>query len=229
MVTHYPVENLKKRAVLINEESSISSKLLAIPIQYQKYIEKVLVPSGFIIDRIEAMALQILLENNDGDITFLVMLKGAVTYSHYLQKFVSDIKKHINFKGSVYFEYVSSSSYSDTQSTGQLKISTSEEIFKRLAGKSIVIVEDMYDSGKSLNLMLKYLEQFHIKSIKISTLFVKLNPENLQYNLHIDYIGFVIPGDAFLVGFGLDYNDCFRDLNHACVVSETGLALLKSK
>ena len=166
---------------------------------------------------------------NNQDITFLVVMKSALLYSNYLLKFITEVKKDTKFGGSTYFEYISSSSYSDDKSTGDVKINTAESVFRNLKGKNVVIVEDMYDSGLSLNHLLNYLKKFELNSLKISSLFVKMNPKNLQYKLHIDYIGFTIPEDTFIVGFGMDFNELFRDLNHSCVVSPEGLKLLQEK
>lgn len=229
MSSSYPAENYKDRAVIVSKDSFFNSKFVSIPIEYQKYIDKVVLSYGFIVDRIEKIAQQIVEENNHKDITLVVIMKSALLYSDYLLKFITEIKKYKEFGGSVYFEYISSNSYSDDKSTGNVQINTSEDVFKKLKGKDVIIVEDMYDSGKSLNHLLNYIKQFELSSLKVSSLFVKQNPEHLPYGLHIDYVGFLIPEHTFIIGFGMDYNELFRDLNHSCVVSEEGLKLLKQK
>lgn len=229
MTSNYPVESYKDKAIIVSKDSFFDSKFLSIPIEYQQYIEKVVLSYGFIVDRIERLAQQILEENNNKDITLVVIMKSALLYSDYLLKFITENKKYKQFGGSVYFEYISSNSYADDKSTGNVQINTSDDVFKKLKGKDVVIVEDMYDSGKSLNHLLNYIKQFELASIKVSSLFVKQNLEHLQYSLHIDYVGFLIPENTFIIGFGMDYNELFRDLNHSCVVSEEGLTLLKKK
>lgn len=226
---NYPIEELKNRSVIVDKKNFFDTSLVSIPQEYQPYLSKVVLSYGFIVDRIQQISRQILEEMNNQDITFLVVMKSALLYSNYLLKFITEIKKDIKFGGSTYFEYISSSSYSDDKSTGDVKINTAESVFKNLKGKNVIIVEDMYDSGLSLNHLLNYLNRFELNSLKISSLFVKMNPKNLQYKLHIDYIGFTIPDDTFIVGFGMDFNELFRDLNHSCVVSPDGLKLLQEK
>ncbi len=228
-MSSYPLDNLKDKCVIVQPDHFFNIDLVSIPQEYKPYLSQVVLTYGFITDRIEKLSKQILEENNKADITFLVVMKSALLYSNYLLKFITEIKKDIKFEGSVYFEYISSTSYSDDKSTGEVKINTSDSVFEKLKGKNVIIVEDMYDSGLSLNHLLKYLSKFEFGSIKISSLFVKRNPENLKYQLNIDYVGFSIPENTFIVGFGMDYNELFRDLNHSCVVSPEGLLLLKEK
>lgn len=226
---NYPIDKIRDECIVIDKSLYIKTDLLSIPIEYKKYLSSVAISYGFICDRIEELARRILTENNNKDITFVVCMKSALMYSNYLMKFMTNLKKDINFTGSIYFEYISSTSYKGMKSTGELVIQSSDEVFKSLEGKDIIILEDMYDSGSSLNQLIEYMKRFKIKSIKISSLFLKANVKHLKYDLKLDYIGFCVPEDAFVVGFGMDYNELFRDLNHSCLVSEEGLKLLKEK
>ena len=70
------------------------------------------------------------------------------------------------------------------------------------------------------------LQAYNPASLKVSTLFHKKNLNNLKHNYFADYIGFVIP-DVFVIGFGMDYNDYYRDLNHLCVINQAGIDYFK--
>ena len=85
-------------------------------------------------------------------------------------------------------------------------------------GKNIIVVEDIYDSGSSLNQMDAALRAFQPLSLEYAIIFHKKNPKNLKYNHYSKYIGFFIP-DYFVIGYGLDYNEQFRDLSHLAVIS----------
>lgn len=224
----YPIDDLRNRSIFISKEAFIDSHYLSIQKEYKQYIDKAIVSNGFILDRVEQLARNILIENTTKEIVFLVIMKGALVFSNYLMKFIAEIKDNIKYEGLIYFEYLSSSSYSNDSSTGEVKITDSNDTLKRLKGKNVIIVEDIYDSGLSLNYLINnYLVNCELASLKITCLFLKTNTENLKYDLKIDYIGFTIPGDSFIVGFGIDYNELFRDLKHCCVVSESGIKLLK--
>jgi hypoxanthine phosphoribosyltransferase len=92
--------------------------------------------------------------------------------------------------------------------------------------KNILIVEDILDSGSTIVRVKETLEKFNPKCIKYAIIFHKRNPKNQKYDFFGDYTGFIVPND-FLVGYGIDYNDHFRDLRHLCVVSEEGVEALK--
>jgi hypoxanthine phosphoribosyltransferase len=95
-----------------------------------------------------------------------------------------------------------------------------------IRGKNILVVEDIFDSGTTIMKTKQVVESYGPSSLKIASLFHKRNPKNLVYNYYADYIGFVIP-DEFVVGFGMDYNEAYRDLNHLCVINQAGIEYYK--
>lgn len=129
--------------------------------------------------------------------TFLVILNGAFM-------FAADLLKH--YKGDCRISFMRLSSYQGTQSTGQVKNLIEAD---NLDNKDIIIVEDIVDTGHSMDYILDYLETKNIKSKRIVSLFHK--PDAYLKNHHIDYIGKIIP-DKFIVGYGLDYNGLGRNL-----------------
>ncbi|XP_061878617.1 phosphoribosyltransferase domain-containing protein 1b isoform X1 [Entelurus aequoreus] len=107
---------------------------------------------------------------------------------------------------------------SNDQSTKNIHILGAEDL-SFLQGKNVLIVEGIIGTGKTLKALLKHVEAFKPKMIKVAGLLVKRVPHNTARLPH--YVGFEIP-DRFVVGYALDYNEYFRDLNHICVISESG-------
>ena len=139
--------------------------------------------------------------NNDmkgKDVVFVCILNGAFI-------FASDLLKKIKFKCCITF--IKLSSYKQIKSSGVIKklIGINEEI----KDKSIVIIEDIVDTGMTIESTIARLLEYKPKEIKIATLLFK--PQAYTKNIEIDYIGFKIP-DNFVVGFGLDYNGYGRNL-----------------
>lgn len=113
-------------------------------------------------------------------------------------------------------EFLKISSYSGTETTGQVKslIGLSAD----LKGKSVIIVEDIVDTGISMNHLLGLLENYQPKRVAIATLLFK--KEAFRFNYHLDYVGFEIP-NKFVVGFGLDYDGLGRNLPDIYQLSTT--------
>ncbi len=128
---------------------------------------------------------------------FLVILNGAFM-------FAGDLLKKVKFNCNISF--VKLASYSGTQSTNQVQelIGLNEEI----KGRSIVIIEDIIDTGKTLEVLLKQLKAKGASSVRIAALLYK--PDSFKCNYDIDYIGIKIPND-FIVGYGLDYDGYARN------------------
>ena len=89
-----------------------------------------------------------------------------------------------------------------------------------------MIVEDIIDLHKTMQIFLSLVQQHHPKMVEVASLLVKRTPRSTGYRP--DFVRFEIP-DKFVIGYALDYNEYFRDLNHLCVISETGKAKYKSK
>lgn len=129
---------------------------------------------------------------------FVVMLSGAFI-------FAAELMKRLNFAAEIAFVKVSS--YAGTQSTGELKEQLS--LTKDVKGRTVVIIEDIVESGLTMKSMLEMLEKKEVKQVKIAAAFVK--PQLMKYNIKIDYKLMEIKDD-FIVGFGLDYNQYGRNL-----------------
>ena len=99
------------------------------------------------------------------------------------------------------------SSYEGTESSGDVRINS--DIRNSIKGKDVIIVEDIIDTGRTLTYLIEYLKQKQPNSLKIATMLSK--PSRRIMELNVDYIGFSI-NDEFVVGYGLDYNEKYRNL-----------------
>ncbi len=148
--------------------------------------------------RIEELGKQIEKDYEGKELVFVGILKGSVM-------FMSELAK--NVKSSVALDFMDVSSYEGTESTGKIKIN--KDIRDSIEGKDVLIVEDIIDTGRTLTYVKEYLKQKNPNSIKIATMLSK--PSRRVIELNVDYIGFAIE-DKFVVGYGLDYNERYRNL-----------------
>ena len=145
-------------------------------------------------------------EEYKGEEVFLVcVLRGAAF-------FACELAKRITIPVTLDFMQVSSYG-SGTRSTGEVKIV--KDIDLSLRDKNVIIVEDIVDTGNTLSTLKAFFVQRKAKSVKICSLLDK--PERREVNVDIDYVGFTIP-DKFVVGYGLDYNQKYRNFPYVGVV-----------
>ena len=96
----------------------------------------------------------------------------------------------------------------------------------QVKGKTILVIEDIFDSGSTIMRTRESLLSFGPADLRFSTIFHKKNPKNLKHSFFADYIGFIIP-DFFVIGYGMDYNELFREMSHLCVISQEGIDAFK--
>ena len=137
---------------------------------------------------------------------FIAILNGSFM-------FAADLFKNLTIDAEICF--IKLASYSGMKSSG--KIITAIGLDQDLFGREVVIVEDIVDTGKTLNEFLPKLQHQQPKSLKIAALLHK--PEATQFPLNIDYLGFSIP-DKFVVGYGLDYDGLGRNLKEIYQLTE---------
>jgi hypoxanthine phosphoribosyltransferase len=146
---------------------------------------------------VKSLAEKLYRDYADKSPTFLVVLNGAFM-------FASDLMKH--YKGDCKVSFMKISSYKGTSTTGEI---TKHIEASNLENENIIVVEDIVDTGNSLEYIWAYLNNQSIKSKKIVSLFHK--PEAYKKGIPIDYVGINIP-DKFILGYGLDYNGYGRNL-----------------
>ncbi len=150
--------------------------------------------------RINVIVTELSAKFQDKDPVFVVVLRGAFI-------FASDILKKFNHPCEI--EFVKLSSYSGMQSTGKINITLplKEEVVK---DRDIIILEDIVDSGLTMDFFTNYLTGLQPHSITLVSFLYK--PENLKKEINIDIIGFTIP-DLFVIGYGLDFDGEGRNLS----------------
>lgn len=148
---------------------------------------------------IQSLAKEINAVYKGKDVVFLAVLNGAFM-------FTADLMKQIDLDCEISF--IKMSSYHGTQSTGTVEelIGLSTDI----SGKHVVIIEDIVDTGITIDKIITLLDNYKPESVAICTLLFK--PDAFQGNKNPDFVGFAIP-NAFVVGYGLDYNEHGRNLN----------------
>ncbi|NLI09933.1 MAG: hypoxanthine phosphoribosyltransferase [Elusimicrobia bacterium] len=172
-------------------------------------IKEILISQSQIDARVKELAGEINKDYKGKCVFFIGVLKGCFL-------FLSDLLKEIKLDTNVDFMMVSS--YSGTQSSGVVR--TLLDLKQSIEGKHVIIVEDIVDSGLTMNYMLKNLSTRNPKSLEICTLLNK--PSCRKIKVPIKYSGFEIP-DKFVVGYGLDYNEIYRNLPYIGVLKESAI------
>jgi len=162
-------------------------------------VESVLISTERLHERIKELGEEITADYADKEILMIGVLRGAVI-------FMADLARAIKIP--VALDFMAVSSYgSGTSSSGVVRIL--KDLDEDIAGKHVLIVEDIIDSGLTLKYLLENLKSRKPASIKICTLLNK--PERRKADVTIDYNGFTVP-DYFVVGYGLDYAEKYRNL-----------------
>ena len=166
---------------------------------------KVLIPSEKIQARIRELGEQISRDYPDGKLHMICILKGACF-------FLTDLARAM--KRDVFVDFMGISTYGKGKtSSGEVRVTKDLDI--SLEGADVLIVEDIVDSGVTLNYLMHLLEQRRPHSIRIAALLDK--PDRRLRPIHANYVGFQIP-DEFVVGYGLDYAEKYRNLDDICVL-----------
>src|SRR5580698_8885625 len=166
---------------------------------------RVLIPSEKLQARIRELGEQISGDYPDGNLHLICILKGAVF-------FLTDLARAM--KRDVFVDFMGISTYGKGKtSSGEVKVTKDLDI--SIEGADILIVEDIVDSGVTLNYLIHLLEQRKPRSIRIAALLDK--PDRRQRPVEVAYVGFRIP-DEFVVGYGLDYAERYRNLRDICIL-----------
>ena len=162
-------------------------------------IEKVLINEDELAEIVKDLGKRISEDYKDKDLLLVSILKGSVI-------FMADLMRAITIPCNIDFMAVSSYG-SGAKTSGVVKII--KDLDRSIEGKDLLIIEDILDSGKTLNYLREILMARNPASIKICTLFDK--PERREVDVYADYIGSKVPNE-FIVGYGLDYDEYYRNL-----------------
>ncbi|MDY4517898.1 MAG: hypoxanthine phosphoribosyltransferase [Candidatus Spyradocola sp.] len=175
--------------------------------QYSKdEIDRVLVSNERIQARLDELAERINQDYAGKELLLVCILKGAVTV-------FADVLRRVTIPCQIDFMAISSYG-SSTKSSGVVRIL--KDLDHGIEGKDVLIVEDIVDSGMSMHYLLDTLKTRKPASVRLLTLLDK--PDRRRVELQADYIGFTIP-DEFVIGYGLDYAEKYRNLPDVCVLS----------
>jgi hypoxanthine phosphoribosyltransferase len=176
---------------------------------------RVLIPRQDVANRITELGAQITKDFAGQSVILIGVLKGAAI-------FLADLARHIDLDAT--FDFIGVSSYgnrpspsqelkSGWDSTGEVKLT--KDVDQSIKDKNIILVEDILDTGLTMTYLKRMLLARQPKSLKVASLLDK--PSRRKLPLEGDYVGFKIP-DEFVVGFGLDYAEKYRNLADICVV-----------
>lgn len=166
---------------------------------------KILIRSAAIKRRVQQVAHEITRDFDGERVHLIGVLKGGCI-------FLSDLIREINLDTSI--DFIAVSSYGKNKdSSGQVRLL--KDLDSNIAGLNVILVEDILDTGLTLSYLLRILRQRKPKTLRVAALLDK--PSRRRVNVTGDYIGFSIP-DEFVIGYGLDYAERYRNLKDVCVL-----------
>jgi len=168
---------------------------------------RVLISRAKIARRVKQIGRQITRDFRGEPVLLVGVLKGACV-------FLADLSRQIALDAT--FDFLAAASYgASNESTGQVRLV--KDLDSSIAGRNVILVEDILDTGLTLNYLVGLLRQRKPKALRLAVLLDKAD-RRIQ-PVHVDYLGFKIPND-FVVGYGLDYAERYRNLKDVCVVLE---------
>ena len=170
------------------------------------YIAEILVPSDKLQARIEELGAEISRDYEGQDLLLLAVLKGSVL-------FLSDLMRQIVVPHAI--DFMATSSYGvGMESSGVVRIL--KDLDAPIAGRNVLIVEDIIDTGRTLDYLVRILNARSPASLRVCTLLDKASRR--EVHVTVDYVGFEIP-DKFVFGYGLDYAELYRNLPYVAVLA----------
>lgn len=176
---------------------------------------RVLIPDARVHKRLKELAKEIRRDFPTETLHLIGVLKGSVF-------FLTDLARELG--GEVSFDFLSVSSYGHgTDSTGEVKLIKDLDV--SIEGKTVIVVEDILDTGLTLKYLLRFFEEKKPRHLRVVVLLDKV--ERRIADVKADYTGFVIPNE-FVVGYGLDFDERYRNLPDVCVLQFTSKGQAKS-
>eukprot|EP01031_Cornospumella_fuschlensis_P037966 gene37966-46124_t len=192
------------------------------PLHYRQYLDYVVVPNGMIQDRVQKMVDHLASEYSDKPVYFLCVLKGSAVFFGDILRLWFQKQEYLHLPTE--YDYIRVKSYDGTSSTGKVQISGIHDI-RALQDKHVVIVEDIIDTGLTMSSLVEFIKhKVSPASIRVVSLLEKRTGKPSLYKA--DMVGFSIP-DLFVVGYGMDFNEAFRDLRHLAVINKAGYEKFK--
>lgn len=170
-------------------------------IKYKKIIDE-----DKIQKRVKELAEQIDKDYEGKEITVVCVMRGAVFFT---------VELTLKMKTTMKYEFLTISSYEGTESVGEIKLI--QDLRETIEGKHVLLIEDLVDTGKSMTYLIKYLKSKNPASLKVCVLVNKV--DRRIYDVPLDYVGFPVH-DSFIVGYGFDVDNNFRNLPYIAAVEE---------
>jgi hypoxanthine phosphoribosyltransferase len=214
----------RKEPIYVKESDKMDKNHFLIPSHYKQSIDSVLIPRGMILDRVEKLAVDISESYAGETIHMVCVLKGSRGFFAALCSVLNRIHRYNTNSSGIKTEppyidhYVRLKSYHNAESSGNVQIIADD--LEELKDKHVLVVEDIIDTGRTLATFCKELVQMGPKSLKIVSMLEKRAPKTVA--ISADFCGFSIP-DVFIVGFCMDYNEMFRDLDHLVIMAPHGI------
>ena len=180
--------------------------MTATRIDLEADVGEILVSEDQIAAKVAELGARISADYAGQRLTLVSVLKGSLP-------FMADLMRHISIPVRIDLMEVSSYGGSSTESSGLVRIL--KDLSATIAGEDVLIVEDIIDTGLTLNYLVRYLRGKNPASLRICTLLDK--PARRLVDIPVDYVGFTIP-DQFVVGYGLDYGEVYRNLKFVGVL-----------
>ena len=171
-------------------------------------IDKVLVDEETLQARVKELGQIVSTEHEASDLVLICVLKGGVA-------FLTDLMRHITVPHEIDFLAISSYGAGQRESTGAVRLIM--DLKADIAGRDVLIVEDIVDSGRTMDYLLRTLGARQPASLRICTLLSK--PSRREIDIPLDYIGFEIPNE-FVLGYGLDLDEKYRNLPYVAVLKQ---------
>jgi len=171
-------------------------------------IERILVDEASLQARVAELAQAISADYGGKDLVLICVLKGGVT-------FLTDLMRTLTIPHEIDFMAISSYGVGQRESSGAVRLIM--DLKTDIAGRDVLLVEDIVDSGRTMDYLLRNLWARRPASLKVCTLLSK--PSRRVVNVPLDYTGFEIP-DEFVLGYGLDFDEKYRNLPYVAVLKE---------
>ncbi|KAK0149256.1 Hypoxanthine-guanine phosphoribosyltransferase [Merluccius polli] len=202
---------------IADDEKGHDLELFCVPKHYENDLERVVIPHGLIMDRTERLARDIIRDMGGHHIVALCVLKGGYKFFADLLDYIKVLNQNSDKSVPLTVDFIRLKSYCNDKSTNNVKVIGGDEL-SSLTGKvlyryNVLIVEDIVETGRTMQTLLSLLSECNPTMVKVVRV------------VCFSDIGFEVPDD-FLVGYALDYNEYFRDLNvsvlekHICVLNE---------
>ncbi|KAK8802377.1 hypothetical protein WA588_005348 [Blastocystis sp. NMH] len=197
--------------IKITESMGMPCEGFMIPDKYKEYLGSVLLTKGMVKDRTAKLASDIKSDYDGKRFILICILKGAYP-------FFSELCRQLQNLGQAFsYEFLR---VKRTTADGAVEINISETDLNKVHNYPVIIVEDIVDTGETIKEVTKYIKSFNPKSVKTCVLIEKDNPHRFSYTRN--YCGYQAPYH-FIVGYGIDCCEKFRDLDHICLMTPEGV------